>query len=104
MLMDLDQIHATITHIQQEAGYPASTLHTGTLCLGVVISLHSEFDCIHVLPAHHNTQHPPRACFAVCCQRQRCSHTEQGMSCPIQMLQKPSQCIPYTTQRLPCML
>ncbi|KAF6260810.1 diaminopimelate decarboxylase [Scenedesmus sp. NREL 46B-D3] len=28
MLMDLDQIHATITHIQQDAGYPASTLHT----------------------------------------------------------------------------
>uniref|UniRef100_A0A383W8Q7 Orn/DAP/Arg decarboxylase 2 N-terminal domain-containing protein n=1 Tax=Tetradesmus obliquus TaxID=3088 RepID=A0A383W8Q7_TETOB len=28
MLMDLDQILATITHIQQEAGYPASTLHT----------------------------------------------------------------------------
>lgn len=28
MLMDLDQIDATITHVQQEAGYPESALHT----------------------------------------------------------------------------
>eukprot|EP00878_Enallax_costatus_P035087 GHUV01039058.1.p1 GENE.GHUV01039058.1~~GHUV01039058.1.p1 ORF type:complete len:169 (+),score=34.24 GHUV01039058.1:428-934(+) len=28
MLMDLDQIDAVVTHIQSEAGYPASSLHT----------------------------------------------------------------------------
>lgn len=28
MLMDLDQIDATLTHIQSESGYPATALHT----------------------------------------------------------------------------
>jgi hypothetical protein len=36
MFMDLDQIHSTITHIKQEAGYPASTLHTGKRFVSVI--------------------------------------------------------------------
>lgn len=28
MLMDLDQVDSIITHVQSEAGYPATALHT----------------------------------------------------------------------------
>jgi len=30
MLMDMDQLSATVRHLQKEAGYPATALHTGT--------------------------------------------------------------------------